>query len=293
MFCSIPVYIFQMCRLSLYVYSLALIQFSFLRNTDSDGLENFFGCVKSVNQIACTMTPRQYRSGYTTIILNNLTTPKSTSTNCEQDESFALLTDVHELIVQRMASASADETHELDAPLQDVIMFDPQFTKTELNFFEQESLSRNSTLICSKVAARSFCETCRSTLLRSDNDYDSPTSIFISFFQKVFRVAVQIVPSFAEEKFLKKILVPEVKKVLTGEDDGKGIGCVEHNTEIIDRIVECTVVYAITVFCKSVNDLLYGKLRELPSDPNPIEELAHEFWKKKKRIGKHSDIFSA
>lgn len=270
-----------------------LIQFSFLRYTDSDGLENFFGCVKSVNQIACTMTPRQFRSGYTTIILNNLTSSKSKSSNCEQDDSFALLNDVHELIAKRMESFAPAETDHPVAPFQDVIMFDPQFTKTELNFFELESLSKTSNLICEKVATRSFCENCRSTLLSSsENDSEYPTPTFTTFFQKVFRVAVQIIPSFAEEKLLKKIVVSEVKKVLTGGDDGKGIGCVDHNKEIVDTTVECTVIYAITVFCKNVNDLLYGKLRELPSDPNHIEELAHEFWKKKKRIGKHSDIFT-
>lgn len=244
------------------------------------------------------MTPRQFRSGYTTIILNNLTSSKSRSTNCEQDGSSALLTDVHDLIVQRMTNMDSQHQHHTDASFQDIITFDPQFTKAELSFFEHESLSKNSNLICSKVVARSFCENCRRTLLCSGPsttgyDLQYPSPIFIALFQKVYRIAIQVVPSFSEEKLLKKILTIEVKKKLIEENDGKGVGCADHNEEIFDTIIDCTIVYAITVFCKNVNNFLYGKVRELPLDANPIEELAHEFWKKKKRIGKHSDIFSA
>lgn len=73
--------------LSLYVF----------RDTTQDGLENFFGCIKSCNQSNKT-TANEYRTGYATMLINNMTGTNSMRTNCQPDDSTAILTNIHEFI---------------------------------------------------------------------------------------------------------------------------------------------------------------------------------------------------
>lgn len=77
-------------------------------------------------------------------------------------------------------------------------------------------------------------------------------------------------------------------------DESAEIGCVEHNQDIVNKIFELTIVYALKIFCENINNLLTGKIQVLPPEPSAIQELARSFWvKKTHRIGKHSDIFNS
>lgn len=280
-----------------------------LRNTDSDGLENFFGCVKSCCQISCSPTPRQFRAGYSTVILNNLASAKSLSSNCEQDASIALLDNVHELILQHNANRAAFNFQAND--LYADVICEPESTKTELNFFETESLKYTSTVICSKIVARNSCENCHFTLQVSSEssehiiigngnvpDLTFPSTSFMKIIEKVFDFAIQIIPTFVSEKSIKKVLIDEVHKKYEEEIQTKGVeltvlGCVEHNQHVVSDVFDLTINEALQSFCKNINGLLTGKIVTLPSEPNAIQDLARTFYLKKSRIRKHSDIFKA
>jgi len=66
------------------------------------------------------------------------------------------------------------------------------------------------------------------------------------------------------------------------------IGCVDHNQEIVKKLFELTVIYALDIFCKNINDLLAGKIKILPPNANPIQDLARDYYIKK-TMRKHSD----
>ncbi|XP_037037374.1 uncharacterized protein LOC119075089 [Bradysia coprophila] len=68
-----------------------------IRDTTQDGLENFFGCIKSCNY-SNTTTASQYRTGYTTMVINNITGTNSLYSNCQPDDSESILTNIHEFI---------------------------------------------------------------------------------------------------------------------------------------------------------------------------------------------------
>lgn len=181
-----------------------------------------------------------------------------------------------------------------------------------LNFFETDSLKYTSNVTCSKIVNLNSCENCQSTLqVHSELNVHTiigekgnvpnltyPSANFIKIFERVFELASQIIPSFASVKSIKTTLIEEAKKRYDDEVETKKIvelntiGCVEHNQQVVKNLFESTIDYALKVFCKNINGLLTGKIDALPPEPNAIQDLARTFWVKKKRIGKHSDIFS-
>lgn len=114
------------------------------------------------------MTSRQFRCGYTAIILNNMTGPRTASANCEPDKAVALLQNVHDLIEQFVLKDDEEvETHEVAVDHNnhfEEVICDPGFTKKELTFLEQESLVHSACLVSSKIVDQLRCEHCRMDL---------------------------------------------------------------------------------------------------------------------------------
>lgn len=233
------------------------------------------------------------------MILNNLMSTKLISTNCEPDNATALLNDVHDLIENHL-SVNTEEIESLCPSTDDLcadVEFDPIFTENALNFCESESAEQTAGVICSQILKRFDCENCPSYLLADfDRDEDAKSSVpkfpsikFIETFTKIFDYSNQSIPLVASEKSLKKFIIDGFKKA-NKINELAMIGCVDHNEETINVLVELTVIYAIKVFCKNINDLLRGKIKELPPDPTPIQESARTFFAKKS-VRKHTDIF--
>lgn len=207
------------CHKKIYLDRVAYNSYFFLRNTDSDGLENFFGQIKSCCQIAVKPTITQYKAGYATMIFNNLMGAKSISSNCEEDSSIPLLQNIEDLIMQSILDTEESNTTDNDIEceenklLEDVI-FDPQFTEKEFNFCENASLSFISNLICRKIFEKTVCPSCRNNLqthtelkehaiikLRNNNDDLSyPSSSFITKFKKIFCYVTEMIPHICSEK---------------------------------------------------------------------------------------------
>lgn len=234
------------------------------------------------------------------MILNNLMSAKSVSSNCEPDHSIALLTDVHDLIENYISGASVFPENIENQP-DDVyayVLFDPEYKDQQLNFFESESLTQAANLVRWQILGQCTCNDCKSELQPNiDEEQSIPPPCFIQFFEKIFTFLLQTIPTFASQKNLKKIVVDEIKKNFVEEGGWQNyeesmIGCVEHNEEIINKTVDLTTFYALKLFIKNINDFLSGKIKVLPNEPSNIQQLAHTFWMKKTtRIGKHSDKF--
>lgn len=235
------------------------------------------------------------------MILNNLTGARPLSTNCEQDSSVVLLNNIHDLIQEFNSNEDVEAVEATQNELYNDILCDPQFTKTELTIFESQSLSDSSNLICVQILEKAYCESCRS-LLRSNTDpseqsyteelNERPSAIFKSHCEQIFEFAVQVIPLFCCEKRIKKVVIEEVKKKISEMNkNGPQLGCVKHSPEISGKLYESTIQYALTIFCKDLNDIITGKVKVLPNEPNVMQEQAHLFVSKNSRIGKFSDIF--
>lgn len=276
-----------------------------LRNTNQDGLENSFGIIRSCCQAPVAPIAIHYRSAYTTTIVNNLSSIKSISSNCEDDNGILLLNNLHELLLSDEKSkkgnivveAINDEVESLH-----LIVFDPQFNEDELSFLEKEELSNSASFICKKILIDTKCKHCRLSLQSNfkTNDLNVshvnavndtlmyPSSNFMVHFVNAMSFTNQAIPDLCAERELKKKILSALQEISVD-----GLGCAKHNHEVTELFMNYIVIYAINAFCKNINDYLSGKITSLPFKYNFIQELAQIFRLKRKHKVKYTDIFVA
>lgn len=250
-----------------------------------------------------------YRDGYKTMMINNITGSSSLHTNCEPDDSTAILANVHDFISQ-CKDQSTDGMGDLDIPIdyerfvdsddsvdfhslpegedrlmkfEEVNTFnsDLSLVKTKLNLIESEAGSHNAAKVCQKVFKHMKCDSCRDHLnLMGDAG-------LITTVQEVLCKIHEKIPSICFEHELKEKLLTHIQSI-----DIDPIGCREHEDELAIKIKKSAVDQAISLFCSDVNKILSGTITILPDNPNSIQKLAFEHRRKKRGIGKHSDIFN-
>lgn len=249
-----------------------------------------------------------YRSAFATVIMNNLISAKSLNMNCEKDSAKALLTEIHELILDTNCKSSDSQDNTLN--FDDTIIFEPestdngpQFTETELiSCLSSQAISLLCGTICRTFLQTTQCKTCKNYMQEIANRKDSinkrkmeisenmplvyPSAQFIENFKTVYDYVNIIIPHVCQERDLKKIILSHLNEIPTSV-----VGCLDHNKDIILKMKELTVVYCLISFCKEVNKLLHGKIKVLPPNHNFMHENALLFREKRKKIGKHSDIF--
>lgn len=250
----------------------------------------------------------QFRTGYSTTLINNLSSANSLNSNCEEDYSKPLLNNVHELLLDYKAKSQTDN-RELDDQVdeseafEDVIVYDPVFSKMDYNFVENEAITYISSIICGKILNKTSCVQCINSLQSSsvleahdiihklsdceDNVYRNPSVIFMQSFKILFSAINDIIPDLCSEKLLKTKIITQLEKVQIDE-----IGCPEHMKEMTLKLKQYVTYYAIIDFCKKINSLLSGKVTVIPPNSDRMQQLALAFRKKGKHIGKHSDKFT-
>lgn len=255
-----------------------------------------------------TLIATHFRAGYATTVVNNLTSAHSIKANCEQDFSTPLLKDAHELFLS--CKRINNDSNEIDCNRNyasendssvEVIIFDPQFSETELSTVNNEAIQKDSSLVCNEVVKKTKCRHCIKTLettsntdteaINSDTEHKLikyPSDVFIHNFKIIICGIKEVLPHICADKCVKKKLLDHIGNIET-----KKMGCSKHYEEVGMIFKEHCATYGILTFCKNVNDLLSGKNETLPPDFNFIEERAYIFHQKNKRIGKHSDIFNS
>lgn len=283
---------------------------------NQDGLENFFGCIKSCCQAPNSPIATEYRTAYGTTIINNINSSSSKGSNCEPDSCVPLLNNVDEYIFNYVSEPKQSqpkdslpkenitETYEIEAEddVMNSIIFDPQISESDLNFVEDEAMVLTSSLICKKVLETTNCESCISnlqapslqddhTIINSSESIDQlvsfPSVIFMRTLKQVLPIVYELIPHVCTQIKVRDQILHFLKDI-----DIESIGCPDHNIEIVDKIKVCSVKYALMSYCKNINELLRGKIPILPDNFDCIQGLAHEYYMKNKRIGKHSDIFT-
>lgn len=255
-------------------------------------------CIKSCNSIATKAIIPQYKTGYATMMVNNLTSANSISSNCEKDFSIPLLDNLHDFLLEYKDKEPANQNAENDP--SDIIEFVfPDVV--ELNVVEDDALSYVCSVICRKMLQVTDCEQCvnkiqSKPLLKSpdlfsinddcDTTHKRPSENFILNFKTLFCAINEILPHLCSEKFLKTKILNHINNI-----NIEFVGCLTHNAEMVLKLKQYSVHYAIMSFCKNINSTLAKKITAIPSNANHIQKLAIEFRKKRKGIGRYSDLF--
>ncbi len=255
------------------------------------------------------------------MLINNITGTNSLHTNCERDASTSILGDINEFILDCNKEASnytmhVDEVIEFDPNFQygpdqeylddmiiydpdldeemistgnsdvlsnenDLVLFDPQFEDETLNYFQDKGLSRTSSLIRQKMIKSTRCDECKTVWLES---------LFIENCKQILCELKEMVPNICIEHPLKKKLLASIQSTPLGP-----LGCADHDLEMTQKLKEMCVETAVSYFVDDVNRFLKGKVKVLPINHNYIQKLAFDQFdqkRKKKKVGKYSDIFN-
>lgn len=176
---------------------------------NQDGIENFFGCVKSFCRINVNPNVRNFRAGYTTAILNNVTGKSSVRSNCEKDSSTNLLNDMHELVLkynERLNDHNVENDDDVD--MLEIRASDPLFVQDKLNFAENIATSEISSSACRQLLQTIKCKNCKNNLQTHTNNADSAivssSKNFKESFQNVFNDVDNAIPGICFVKSIKK-----------------------------------------------------------------------------------------
>lgn len=286
------------CFVELSVEYLPLIT-NFHRNTNQDGLENFFSVIKANCQNPKQPIPVHFRSAFITSILNTFTCTNSLKTNCERDSSNSLLYNFHDFILSKKPNPNSQvpskqyvshPKHEL----ADIITFDPILP--HLNCIENDELTHVSSLICCDMIKDIDCESCLNDIQTSSkinsndlfaldaNGLNYPSKIFILNIKKLLCGIDALLPDLCAHQKLKRIIVASIKNISLDS-----MGCKKHQKSIKQKLINSTTHYSIIKFCKVINDLLSKKTTTLPNYCKNVQifEVALAFRQKNKR-GKYA-----
>lgn len=241
-------------------------------------VENLFGYIRSVCQVAKTPTVCNLQTGYTTAIITNLTSSNSIKSNCEKDSGSSLIYDLTSRLSEESNNHQSLET--FDEPN---ILYG-MFPETENSLIEDEALLISSTSICRKLLQTSKCTSC-DIAIQCEADPMSvlsrPSKTFLENFHKLYKRSHLVLPLFCFEQAIKRKMLSQIEDIEITK-----IGCTEHNHVLINKMKNLTISFVIKMFCKRVNDILAGKVN-LPEKANSIEKAAFNFRNKKKGIGKY------
>lgn len=271
-----------------------------IRQMNQDGLENFFGSVRSVCYNPNAVISPQFRSGYTTIVLNNLTSKHSIAGNCEEDDNTSLLENVYDLYCVDDVSESDEseaKTFKQNKSDDDGIQLDLTIDQLpEPKFVENDALALESSNTCQLVSASTKCELCKCTLEaycpldahRIITSVDSnipartyPTLLFLTRFKLIYKAVETILPFISQEKNLLRKLISSLDNI-----DCDGLGCEEHKSEISCEIKKATAKVCLSNYIRQLNCILRKQDIDPVFNRSVMHQKAFDIVKKKKGIGK-------
>lgn len=260
---------------------------------NQDGLENFFGNVRSNCQVKKQPMAYQFRSAFTNLIVNNLTAKHSIRSNCQDDKGFSLLQDVFDIY-----DMDFDEIEEEFEDDEDIVELDIDNEEETSNFLSDEALVIESANVCRNVLRTTECNDCKNTLeaycpltdhgilkkceISSNAEYRCftyPTLLFMSSFKLLFKKVRTLLPFICHEKSISKQLITSLDS-----DALVGLGCRNHCLDVSQKIKKAIVKENIDLFRKEINNILSKKLLEHESHHDIYIKA---FKAQKKGVGKH------
>lgn len=260
---------------------------------NQDGLENFFGNIRSNCQVKKQPMAFQFRSAFTNLIVNNLAAKHSIRSNCQDDKGFGLLQnviDIYDMDFEESEDEFEDE--------EDIVQLDIDNEEVISNFLADEALVYESANVCRDVLLTSKCNDCKDTLeaycpltehgilkkceISSDAEnriFTYPTLLFMYSFKLLFKKVQTLLPFICYEKFLSQQLITSLDS-----DELVGLGCPEHSLDITRKIKKLTVKLNIDMFRKEINNILCKKMVQPLENQNDIYNKA---FKAQKKVGKY------
>lgn len=270
-------------QLSEILFEKQVLSFS-PRRLNSDPLENFFGGVRACCSAAVKPTTRNFRTAFSTMIVNNLSTKYSINFNCEEDHDVSLLKALHSFYD---TNTNNDKNSNNLINTNGIIeLLNKSQNNADKNKIVIKQLPTKYAeavkFIHKKMLKKTKCDQCASFI------NESKTFTRRATLKNNFKNLLQILIEKLEPKIKEHFYEVHLKeKAISNINLNQKVGCQEHTTHFTASVVEVTFEAIVSSYTKTINELLSGKSLG-SAQQDQLEQKALEFFKKGKHIGKYS-----
>ncbi|KAI4456627.1 transposase is4 [Holotrichia oblita] len=249
---------------------------------NQDPVENFFSCVRSHGVRNTNPTCSGFISSTKSLLINNLVSPHSPGSNCDEDDTIGVLSTLKSFFEKR-------------------ITVEEQATFNIMEISSSTPVQRHATdfttpyvagAVAKKILKRLECSECRmkmesgtvlsqNTLIRNrqykDNKLFHPTSNFTNAFHRLASTLHHILPSLVTNVGIKRQIRQSIDKANYSD-----IFCGEH-PEYAENFIKITFNVIFFYYIRNINCILYGNdVRQ--KDLHVVTRLAYTKLCKKRAI---------
>ncbi|KAL0129508.1 hypothetical protein PUN28_001639 [Cardiocondyla obscurior] len=215
------------------------------RVLNQDCLRHFFGQIRSFGMKHANPTCMEFESSFKTLLINNLTSPRTVENNSENKIDGPLLFTLREFIY---AKSGCDD----DSP-EDLQTFD---------FEKPSDTTREDMNICNFIAAKILddsrikgCDTCKSLLTDTTKSELVSNNYLVKTFEKAGDILTPRMSRLCYTHHTAIMLETELYTHM----DLRWLNCSQHSVPLKEFLVSFIVVFYIEKWCNNINNIFTEK----------------------------------
>lgn len=222
------------------------------RVLNQDSLRHFFKQIRSFGVRNINPTCAEFENSFKTLLINNLTLPRSVENNSENKVDGALLFTLKEFIYKlenRVNNSSPKDVHILDL-------------ETETTFLDETYNYRN---ICNSIAAKILsnsrikgCGMCKNLLTDTAKSELVSSNDLLKTFKNADNILTRRMSNACYSHHTALMLETELYLQM----DLRWLNCQQHDVSLKEFIISYVVVFYIYKWCNGINNIFTGKEHE-------------------------------
>lgn len=218
------------------------------RILNQDSLRHFFKQIRSFGVRNTNPTCAEFENSFKTLLINNLTLPRTVENNSENKVDGSLLFTLKEFIrpENRYSDSSPKDAHILDL-------------ETETTFLDETYNYRN---ICNSIAAKILsnsrikgCGTCKNLLTDTAKSELVSSNDLLETFKDAENILTRIMSNVCYSHHTALMLETELYMQM----DLRWLNCQQHDVPLKEFLISYVVVFYIYKWCNGINNIFTGK----------------------------------
>ncbi|VEN38885.1 unnamed protein product, partial [Callosobruchus maculatus] len=236
------------------------------RAFNQDPLENFFSCIRSQGGQNSNPTCSLFISYFKSLIVNNLVSPHSIGSNCEEDQSVGVLDPLRSFITDDLPSDGTEEVQNVPLPVfpQDPVSHTSCDTDTD-----DLATPYVAGFILHKIFLKLECSACRNLMMTEDDLFRNkliklrqfsncrlkhPSTQFSKALERITNLVFKVLPLYISSFNLKQKIFDYISGI-----DLTLIFCTEHRDTLKKTFLDICINVLIYHYVRRINRILNGK----------------------------------
>lgn len=246
-----------------------------LRNINQDPIENFFGAIRVHGCSNILPVSSAFESAFKTLLINNISSPHSVGSNCEEDDTFCLQ-NLKKYLLKPDSNTSTECVHEIDNDHLCMALIDTDELVngiTPMHIEKSAAIGYCSGWVALQAKKNIFkgCMTCRNDFMSEQlesfhrfikkKEYEIknwlcyPTRALFDFFANVENICIEILKTQCN----RPSVLHYIRFIVHLNINTNFTNCVEHKEDLNIYIINKSTMFFVNNWCKDINNILSGK----------------------------------